>query len=192
MAYIILNWIQIDYLNLTIFLWSYHTPYSKHIVTSKEHSDYNSTAKYHCKKEVFNFIDVIVLKLIINVFFLTYSDFAIVDMLYILSNFYCSVFVYFSHLIEWKEFSFAYVVFFTQYFTNKAKLPNLIWFLFIKICSYEYSFFQILENNQWICSFMFHHKIILMKIDWLIDWIVFYAVSAVFQPCNGGDPAQRP
>ena len=95
MAYIILNWIQIDYLNLTIFLWSYHTPYSKHIVTSKEHSDYNSTAKYHCKKEVFNFIDVIVLKLIINVFFLTYSDFAIVDMLYILSNFYCSVFVYF-------------------------------------------------------------------------------------------------
>ena len=23
--------------------------------------------------------------------------------------------------------------------------------------------------------------------DWLIDWIEFYAVSAIFQPCNGGD-----
>ena len=23
-------------------------------------------------------------------------------------------------------------------------------------------------------------------LDWLIDWIVFYAVSAIFQPCNGG------
>ena len=22
--------------------------------------------------------------------------------------------------------------------------------------------------------------------DWLIDWIVFYAVSVIFQPCNGG------
>ena len=24
------------------------------------------------------------------------------------------------------------------------------------------------------------------KCDWLIDWIEFYAVSAIFQPCNGG------
>ena len=23
-------------------------------------------------------------------------------------------------------------------------------------------------------------------VDWLIDWIEFYAVSAIFQPCNGG------
>ena len=22
-------------------------------------------------------------------------------------------------------------------------------------------------------------------LDWLIDWFVFYAVSAIFQPCNG-------
>ena len=25
----------------------------------------------------------------------------------------------------------------------------------------------------------------LRRIYWLIDWIVFYAVSAIFQPCNG-------
>ena len=30
--------------------------------------------------------------------------------------------------------------------------------------------------------------------DWLIDWIEFYGVSAIFQPCNGGtccEPAFR-
>ena len=25
------------------------------------------------------------------------------------------------------------------------------------------------------------------KVDWLIDWIDFNAVSAIFQPCNGGE-----
>ena len=25
-----------------------------------------------------------------------------------------------------------------------------------------------------------------MKIDWLIDWLVFYVLSAIFQPYNGG------
>ena len=24
-------------------------------------------------------------------------------------------------------------------------------------------------------------------IDWLIDWLGFYAISAIFQPCNGSD-----
>ena len=24
-------------------------------------------------------------------------------------------------------------------------------------------------------------------VDWLIDWIDFYAVSVIFEPCNGGD-----
>ena len=27
--------------------------------------------------------------------------------------------------------------------------------------------------------------------DWLIDWIEFYAVSAIFQPCNGGFPRKK-
>ena len=33
------------------------------------------------------------------------------------------------------------------------------------------------QNNQSIKT----------KSDWLIDKIAFYAVSAIFQPCNGGD-----
>ena len=34
------------------------------------------------------------------------------------------------------------------------------------------------------CKYSYHENIL---IDWLIDWIEFYAVSAIFQPCNGGD-----
>ena len=30
-----------------------------------------------------------------------------------------------------------------------------------------------------------------IKIHWLIDWTVFYAVSAIFQPCNGGKSHRR-
>ena len=30
------------------------------------------------------------------------------------------------------------------------------------------------------------HLLGLFFVDWLIDWIEFYAISAIFQPCNGG------
>ena len=29
------------------------------------------------------------------------------------------------------------------------------------------------------------------RLDWLIDWIVFYTVSAIFQPYNGGDNTSK-
>ena len=60
--------------------------------------------------------------------------------------------------------------------------------------------FDLLENfnlayNFWTVSvraLIFHTSIFCDKTlpwvptFWLIDWIVFYAVSAIFQPCNGG------
>ena len=39
-----------------------------------------------------------------------------------------------------------------------------------------------------ICIFSYHNSCfyIIQRLFWLIDWIEFYAVSAIFQPCNGG------
>ena len=52
-------------------------------------------------------------------------------------------------------------------------------------------------HRMYICFLTFQPNIYLRGknmskidrlIDWLIDrWIAFYAVSAIFQPCNGGD-----
>ena len=43
---------------------------------------------------------------------------------------------------------------------------------------------QQIEQLLWLHLFQ---QVQAIMIDWLIDWIEIYAVSAIFQPCNGGN-----
>ena len=64
--------------------------------------------------------------------------------------------------------------------------------------------FNVLNNGFLICIFIFgsvmhctfriqyilhfeRNKHCYKKAIYIVDWIEFYAVSAIFQPCNGGD-----
>ena len=78
----------------------------------------------------------------------------------------------------------------------------LIWITILEIflrhfaCSAKYCCtstynYGIIAKLSWVKSTLnirseifWHHDDRL--IDWLIEWIEFYAVSAIFQPCNGG------
>ena len=52
-------------------------------------------------------------------------------------------------------------------------------------------FVQML-SVQYILPLLFKlAKVGTVDANWLIDWIVFYAVSAIFQPYNGGVDANR-
>ena len=41
------------------------------------------------------------------------------------------------------------------------------------------------EHNAGEWKLFVRYTIIIIALDWLIDWIEFDALSALFQPCNG-------
>ena len=55
--------------------------------------------------------------------------------------------------------------------------------VFLIFCKPTLVYFWVLIS-QWTSFLCF--KFELEMVDWLIDWMEFYAVSAIFQPCNGG------
>ena len=60
--------------------------------------------------------------------------------------------------------------------------------LILIIHSIFFSFYKTLVNRCVICRDVrdMCRPTTIYWIDWLIDWIEFYAVSLIIQPCNGG------
>ena len=71
------------------------------------------------------------------------------------------------------------------FFTKSAEYTLTYMYLWINIKYMSKDLSKCCLRERFICCF--EDRSLTMLLAWLIDWIVFYAVSAIFQPFNGGD-----